>query len=157
MTKKNGTVYVLIGIPGAGKSTWIDSQGFDTNQLSIVSMDSIREELTGDVSDQTQNQLVAKLANDRYKQSLSLKVPVVIWDATSVLRKYRSPLIELAHKAGYEVVGVHFDIPLDVSKQRNAGRDRVVPEHVLDRMNKQLQSNLPSQAEGFDVIQTVRA
>lgn len=149
-----GTAYIFCGIPGSGKSTWFEKQGFDPKRLAYVSMDQIREQVTGDTSDQTQNALVAKLAKDRYKQSLSLGVPTVVWDATNVARKRRKELIEWAKKAGYEVVCVYFKIPLEVAKERNKLRERVVPEHVLDRMDSQLQA--PDRSEGIDRIITIK-
>lgn len=153
--RATGTVYIPIGIPGSGKSTWFDKQGFDAADTAFISMDQIREEIAGDVDDQSKNALVAKIAKDRFKQALSLQVPVIFWDATSVKRKYRKELIKPAKQAGYEVVAVYFDVPLEVAKQRNADRERVVPDHVLDRMWNQMQK--PERSEGFDVIQTVRS
>ena len=150
----NGTVYIPVGIPASGKSTWFTNQGFDQTKVAFVSMDKIRGELTGDETDQTQNAMVAKLAKDRYKQALSLKVPIVFWDATSISKKYRRSLIDTAKHAGYEVVCIFFDIALDVAKERNANRERVVPEHVLDRMHKNLQT--PQESEGFKRIEIIK-
>jgi predicted kinase len=154
-SKAKGTVYIPVGIPGSGKSTWFDRQGFDAADTAFISMDDIRQEIASDVADQSKNALVAKIAKDRFKQALSIGVPVIFWDATSVKRKYRKELIKPAKQAGYEVVAVYFDVPLEVAKQRNADRERNVPEHVLDRMWNQMQK--PERDEGFDVIQTVRA
>ena len=147
--------FITIGIPGCGKSTWIKNQQFPPNETVTVSMDDIREELTGDTSDQSRNAEVAGIAKSRYQKALQNETPIVIWDATNVQRKYRRELIQTAKNNGYKVVGVWFDIPLEVAKVRNSERERVVPEHVLDRMYMSLNQNPPSRDEGFDVIQKI--
>jgi predicted kinase len=150
--QKTNVVYIPVGVPGSGKSTWFANQGFDPNKTAYVSMDDIRGKLCGDVSDQSQNAKVGAIAKSMFTLALSIEIPVVYWDATSVKRKYRKELISLAKKAGYKVVAVFFDIPLEVSKVRNAGRDRVVPEHVLDAMYKSMTDQPPTKDEGFDKI-----
>lgn len=147
--------YITIGCPGSGKSTWIKKQNFPQEDSVIVSMDDIRLELTGDTSDQSRNAEVAGIAKSRYRSALQNEVPIVIWDATNTQRKYRRELIEVAKENGYEVVGVWFDIPLEVAKARNSGRDRVVPDHVIEKMYNSLNQNPPSREEGFDIIQKV--
>ena len=152
MTK---VAFVLCGTPGSGKSTWFKNQNFPANQTVRVSMDDIREELTGDVTDQSKNAEVAIEAKSRWEKALVSGVPIVVWDATNTRRKYRKPLITVAKDNGYETVCVWFDLPLEVAKKRNAGRDRVVPEHVLERMYNSLQQIPPSRDEGFDIIQRI--
>lgn len=147
--------YLTIGAPGSGKSTWFKNQQFPIEQTVRVSMDDIREELTGSVEDQSQNARVAAEANKRYERALRAGVPIVVWDATNTRRKYRRDLIKKAKRFGYEVVGVWLDLPIETVKQRNAGRDRKVPEDVIDRMHSSLKNDPPSRDEGFDVIQKV--
>jgi predicted kinase len=152
---KTKVVYLLIGTPGCGKSTWISNQNFPSTETTIVSMDDIREELTGDTSDQSKNAQVASIAKSRYEKALENEVAIVVWDATNAQRKYRRALIDLAKNNGYEVVGVWFDIPLELSKIRNKKRKRVVPDEVIDRMYKSLKDTPPSREEGFDIIQKI--
>ena len=47
-------------------------------------------------------------------------------------------------------VAIFVNTPVDVCKERNAKRDRVVPETVIDRMALSL--NPPTIAEGFKEI-----
>jgi predicted kinase len=148
-------VYLTIGLPGAGKSTWFKKQNFPVEQTFRVSMDDIRKEMTGSVEDQSMNAQVASEANKRYEKALKGGVPIIVWDATNTVRKYRRDLIKIAKMYDYEVVGVWFDVPLDVAKERNSKRERTVPEFVLDKKYQQLQQNPPSRDEGFDVIQKV--
>lgn len=143
-------LYVLIGIPGAGKSTWRDRPGTEWSSSSIISMDDIRFRVTGSHSDQTANGVVACMALAELSTAMQVDTESIIWDNTTVSVKYRKPLIELAKKNDYVVIAVYFDVPLVVAKQRNSERNRVVPEHILDRMFSSLVP--PTLAEGFTEI-----
>ena len=47
-----------------------------------------------------------------------------------------------------------FDVPLAVCRERNAGRDRVVPEEALEKMAAKLVA--PAEDEGFSKVTVVR-
>jgi len=47
-----------------------------------------------------------------------------------------------------------FAIPIEVVKERNKNRDRVVPEYVIDRMFKNIE--IPTEEEGRDTIKIIR-
>lgn len=147
------TIFVTVSIPGAGKSTWVNSQITDASQVAVVNMDTIRQEVTGDPTDQTQNALVASLARQKFLTAVSHGVPTIYWDNTTTQRKYRKELIQVGKKGGYKVVAVHFKVPFEVCVARNKGRDRVVPHEVLVRMQSQLQP--PEKDEGWDDIITI--
>ena len=72
-------------------------------------------------------------------------------DATNLVRRDRRSWLELGREHGARVEALWFDVPLPVCKQRNAGRQRVVPEWVLDLMAARFIP--PSVAEGFDEVQ----
>ena len=146
-------IFVTIAVPGAGKSTWVNSHITDATKVAVVNMDTIREEVTGDPSDQTQNALVASLARQKFLTAVSHGVPTIYWDNTTTQRKYRKELIQVGKKGGYEVIAVYFKVPFDICATRNKGRDRVVPHDVLVRMQSQLQP--PDMSEGWDNIITI--
>lgn len=143
----------MIGIPGSGKSTWIEQNLVDRSKSAIISMDELRKELTGDTTDQTQNALVASLARRNLLGAISIGVPYIYWDNTTTQRKYRKEIISIAKKGGYEVNAVYFKIPFETCLKRNGNRSRVVPVDVLVRMANQLQP--PTKDEGWDNIITV--
>jgi len=118
-------------------------------------MDTIREEVTGDPTDQTQNALVASLARQKFMTAVSHGVPTIYWDNTTTQRKYRKEMIQTGKKGGYEVIAVHFKIPFDICESRNNSRARIVPREILVRMQSQLQP--PDHGEGWDNIITIEA
>lgn len=151
----NKNIYVIIGIPGSGKSTWVEEHNSSPELSSVINMDSIRVEVAGDPTDQTKNALVASLARQRFLSAISIGVPTIYWDNTTTQRKYRKELIQMGHKGGYEVNAVYFKIPFETCLKRNANRSRVVPVDVLVRMANQIQP--PTNDEGWDNIITVEA
>jgi predicted kinase len=55
---------------------------------------------------------------------------------------------------GCEVEAVFFDVPVEVCRERNAARARVVPDEALTLMASKLVP--PVEAEGFDRVTVVR-
>ena len=97
-------LYVTLGISGSGKSTLINTYkaGREAQGLqpaTIVCPDQIRKELTGSISDQSQNDKVFGTAYQRTRDALKHD-GVVIFDSTALNSKTRKELIDIAHKAG---------------------------------------------------------
>lgn len=93
---------VTIGISGSGKSTWAKSTG-----LNIVSPDEIRKELTGDISDQTQNKRVWELAYKKTRELLS--EGNVIFDSTATSLATVKSLMNLAEECNSDIMFKFFD------------------------------------------------
>lgn len=95
---QNGpALFLPIGIPGSGKSTWIkknilENKNFSPSSFVIVSPDEIRKELTGDISDQSKNAEVFEEAKKRASEALN-KGKIVIFDATNLNTENRLSLI----------------------------------------------------------------
>jgi predicted kinase len=60
----------------------------------------------------------------------------------------------MARDFGYEVQAVFFDVPLEVCRERNRRRERIVAEDVMQRMAAKLRP--PTFEEGFSKITVVR-
>ena len=118
---------MVSGPSGLGKSTWISRHHPDA---IVISMDEVRKELTGSVTDQSQNRKVFQIAQERLKRLLTTSEKIV-WDATNVREIHRNKLVTLAYR--YRAF-VRIDVlcaPLSVALARNQGRDRNVPHEVI--------------------------
>lgn len=144
-------VIMGIGVPGSGKTTILKTFA-EKNNYSYICPDDIRFELTGDHSNQTKNKEVWKIAYDRVGKELQ-SGNTVVFDATFVNEKQRKDFISYIKEEGAEKVqGVFLDVPIKIAKERNASRERVVPEYVMDRMHKMLQEFSPEIRDGFDSL-----
>jgi len=142
-------VVMAVGIPGSGKTTVLKKLAAKL-EVVYISPDEIREEVTGSQHDQSANAHVWSMAYGRVKTALRAGLSVII-DAThashrsSAAKQYRS-------YGAASVIAVTFTVPLAVAKQRNAARDRVVDEAVLDKIHARLESSPLRLEEGFDAI-----
>ena len=142
------TFTMCVGIPGAGKSTWLENNKEELNFI-IHSSDAIREEL-GDVNDQSKNELVFNILHKRIKDDL-LNGNNVVYDATNLSRKRRMNFINNELKnIPCRKICVLFATPVECCKKNNANRERKVPEEVIDRMVRNFE--VPCKQEGWDSV-----
>lgn len=152
-------LFVLRGLPGSGKSTFIKRQGFVP---FTIEPDKIRMLFGGIEHDINGNwcipqsydikvwALVEELLCNRLEKGIT-----TFLDATSISMKSLNRYKTLCSKYGTKMYVVDFtNIPLDVVKSQNNTRDseyKKVPEEVIDRMNEQLKNH--SSMRGFNVIE----
>jgi len=127
-------LHLLIGPAGSGKSTWAREHLAGT---TIVSSDRMREELTGDPADQSQNYLVFQRCMDRVREELHAGGEVT-FDATNFTRALRRMPVQAGRWAGAEIVSYFFDCSLQEALRRNEARRRYVPEQVIRRQYRLL-------------------
>jgi len=142
-------IILLVGLPGSGKSTWLERQG-----ITGISSDWIRQVLADDPTDQSIHTRVFMTMRYLLGQRLAIGRPVSYLDATHLTPEERRPYVRIAQRYGANVEAVYFDVPLEVCRQRNLRRNRVVPDEALDRLAAKLVPPLP--AEGFTRITIVR-
>ncbi len=123
---------MMCGIPGGGKSTWIEENCPD---MEVLSLDALREELDVDPADRDEQAGVAREGRERATALLRKGKPFV-WDATSIARDQRAQLVGLCAKYGARVRIVYVEAPLDEMFRRNRSRkgNRCVPEGAIRRM-----------------------
>lgn len=142
-------VIVLVGLPGSGKSTYVEQLG-----ATALSSDAVRRLLADDETDQTIHPQVFATLRYLLRRRLALGRPATYLDATHLTRRERRPYIRLGRLLACRVEAVYFDVPLEVCRERNRRRPRVVPDDVLARMAERLVP--PTVEEGFDAVTVVR-
>jgi predicted kinase len=140
---------VLVGLPGSGKSTYLERLG-----VRALSSDAVRGLLADDETDQGIHREVFATLRYLLRRRLALKRPVTYLDATHLTPRERRPYVKMGQIFGCSVEAVHFDVPLEVCRERNRRRGRMVPEDVLERMAAKLTP--PTVEEGFSVVTVVR-
>lgn len=141
----------MIGISGSGKSTYANGLKTSLN-AQLVETDEIRQELTGDAEDQSQNGKVFEIARKRVNDYLAQGKNTII-DATSLTIRDRKDWIEIGKANNAEIRAYFIDTPVSICKSQNSKRKRKVPEWVIDKQVSKLFS--PTKSEGFDSITVV--
>ena len=146
---KQKTIYMMVGIPGSGKSTWI--RDHVKQDWAVLSPDTILERR---YNYEWTPERAAEAWAESYRLfgSLLLQGRTMVWDATFISPIIRAAILHTSKGAGYRIEAVFCDTPVDVCVIRNASRDREpVPESTIHRMADNLVP--PTEAEGFDRIQ----
>lgn len=141
--------HLLVGCPASGKSTWAEQY---KDGFTIVSSDAIRADLYGDESIQGNPVEVFELAKKNIVDALK-QGKDVIFDATNMKYKNRMNIMREVNKFSPEYLIKVCEIfvePIEVLLERNANRERHVPEYVIRRMMRQFE--MPTCAEGFNLI-----
>jgi predicted kinase len=118
---------LLCGPSGIGKSRYVAHHCHD---MSLISLDAIREELWGDRACQDNPQEVVAIAQQRLKQYLREK-RTVVWDATNLRQDYRKPLYAMARDQHALITLVIFLAPENAIYNGNTNRAYAVPKAVV--------------------------
>jgi predicted kinase len=144
---------MLIGVPGSGKSTWVNAQDW-VKDCVLVSTDKLIE-LEAGRQGKTYNDVfkdyidtATKLMNADVLEAVA-EGKDIIWDQTNTGRKSRKA--KLAMMPGYYKIAVVFATPEKEEWQRRISSrpGKMIPEGVLKAMAQGLQ--LPTEDE-FDEI-----
>lgn len=146
--------YQLIGVPGAGKSTWIKNQDW-TLGMNVVSTDAwveayaVKQGRTySEVFDEYMPTAV-KLMADHVVHCRENNLDV-IWDQTSTTVKSRQRKFNML--PDYEHIAVVFATPEPVELERrlNSRPGKVIPWNIMQGMIKHFEE--PTEEEGFSEI-----
>ena len=147
-------LYVLVGVPGAGKSTWVKSQDWLTD-VPVVSTDNFVEEYALSVG---------KTYNEVFKDYMPTAVKLmteqvidcrktgkdIVWDQTSTSIASRKKKFVMLPDY-YKIAVVFKTPPEDELKIRLASRPgKNIPDYVMRSMIDSWED--PTEEEGFDEI-----
>jgi len=146
-------VYMLVGVPASGKSTWAkNNRGSALVASSDDYIDQQAEKMGSTYSEvfdkfiKAANQHAIETARKAFSDKLDL-----IWDQTNLTKTgRRNKLKMIPHD--YKKVAVFFPTPHeDVLKKRLASRPgKDIPPYVVNSMIKTIEK--PTKEEGFDDI-----
>jgi len=146
------TIYIAVGLPGSGKSTYAKNFIKDKD-IEYLSSDELRAVFGKGEDDQTVTPLVFGHIKRKVDEFLKDGKNVLV-DATSVNRKERADYINTAKKYGAKVVALLFKMDrqglIDRNKKRGEQGGRVVPDWVIDKMLTKYEE--PSTSEGIDEV-----
>ena len=147
-------VYVLVGVPGSGKSTWAKSQDW-LQDCVYISTDELVEEHARQVG-----KTYTEVFNDYMPEAVELMTKQVIeareqgrdiiWDQTSTSVASRKKKFRLL--PNYEHIAVVFhEPPINELKERLANRPgKIIPWEVVSNMINNFE--MPSTNEGYKEI-----
>lgn len=149
-------LYMMIGLPGSGKSTYAKETLLKFNpDWGYVSRDEVRFEMIDDVEHyfDKEDDVFREFCN-RIEMYL-LRGQNVIADATHLNAKSRLKLIKALKTKPSKIYAVYINTPFDVCMERNKERTglQLVPDQAMYNMQRRFKA--PSHDEGFETIYMV--
>lgn len=145
-----GSLCALVGPPGSGKSTFAARYPDSWR----VCLDVYRRLATDSEADQSATPVAAEIQNLLLDARLSRGLNVLV-DSTNVFPHVRAGLLARARYWQRLAVAVLFDVPLPTVEAQNAGRDRVVPLHIVREHHQMLPDADQLHREGFTAVHLV--
>ena len=147
-------LYVLVGIPASGKSTWVADQEW-AGECAYVSTDTYVEQYAKSL-DKTYSEVFGEFM----PQAVNLmcqdvivarsKGQDIIWDQTSTTVKSRARKFNML--PDYYAIAVVFKIPKveELHRRLTSRPGKVIPVDVIESMIKDFE--IPTEEEGFKEI-----
>lgn len=148
------TAYILVGVPGSGKSTWVANQKWskDCSYISTDQWVDLEAERTGKTySDVFAAYMPKAISLMIRKLDLAKAANMdIIWDQTSTTVASRKKKLKFLQ--GYHTVVVVFKIPEaeELKRRLNSRPGKHIPDNVMKSMIAGFE--MPTEEEGFDEI-----
>lgn len=152
--------YILIGVPGSGKSTWISNAPVDWSTTVVASTDNYVEreaKRLGKTYSEVFNDVMPAAVNHMAKTVIDAvhNKQDIVWDQTSTTRHTRAKKLRML-PSNYETIAVVFPTPdeKELAKRLSSRPGKIIPDEVMKNMISKWEE--PSIDEGFDKIIYVR-
>ena len=135
MRMKSKTLWLIAGVPGSGKSTFLANHT-NNSKAKIVSRDAIRFKLLEDGDAYFKNEdTVWNMYVDAIKNSLQENEHTVL-DATHLNERSRNKILDRLNLDDVNINVIYFKVPLNVCIDRNSQRTgrAHVPTDVITKM-----------------------
>ena len=148
------TAYILVGVPGAGKSTWIKNQPWASDCVYISTDNHVDKhaqeqgktynEVFKDYMPQAVNRMTQDVIDARENEQS------IIWDQTSTSVKSRKKKFQML--PGYKMIAVVFLTPdkAELAKRLASRPGKSIPQAVVNSMIDNFE--MPTKEEGFDEV-----
>ena len=145
------SLIIMVGLPGAGKDTYIKDKGYKEKGYKIVSSDDIRMELFGYES-QSNNKEVFEEMRKRTKECGKQK-ETVVYNATNLSAKRRKQLAQEMKKYFDEIIVIALETDEETILKRNEDRvERQIPVNHLKQLIRTYQSPMLSEYEYDNIV-----
>ena len=150
--KKQKTLWLTVGVPGSGKSTYIKTKIKNSDSV-WCSRDNIRFSLLGPKDDYfAKEKLVWRTWISAIQDCIDdpNSAEDIYVDATHLTQKARTKVLNELDVKNVNINCIYFNVPLNVCIERNAHRSgrAKVPESVIENMYKSLEK--PSFYEEYE-------
>lgn len=154
---KRPKLWMLIGVPCAGKSTWVDYQVEDNEgDIFIASTDNYIEYIAK-TGWKTYNEVFKDHIKDAEKRMYEGVIDAVkddidiVWDQTNLTRKSRAKKLAMIPDH-YEKIAVVFSTPEpeELEKRLASRPGKTIPYQVVKGMIESME--YPELDEGFDIV-----
>lgn len=145
------TLIMLVGLPCSGKSTEAKELAKEYN-ATIFSSDDLRQELFGDVNEQSRNNELFTELHRRVKNCL-MSGKSAIYDACNHHYKERMAFLQQLKNIPCKKCCIVMATPYEECLRRSAIRDRKVPAYVIERMYRAF--DVPHAYEGWDMVNII--
>lgn len=140
---------MLIGVAGAGKTTWVlenhPSLMYASTDKYIEQFAAERGKTYNDMFESSINEATSRMLDD--VSEFMYDQLDFVWDQTNLTKKSRAKKLGRLLVEDYRIVAVVFETPKNLKERLASRPDKTIPAHVLDSMIKNFE--MPSINEGF--------